>query len=289
MKLAQHNLETHFRDNPCRFIVLGVTEEGLGAQVAGIMGRSFNSQNRIYVVKDGMLRTEAADPSKVDDPRLIIYNVMKSMDRAHVISNGDQTDSVLEDGLIAVLDVKAFYYALKRRHCEPDAPVFTPRITGCQFSYDMNNIFLSVLKAEPFAKEHWKQTEIEANVVGVTRKRFERNGLAQREVSDIYLDDIDRRARLDHHAFPTLYREFEQKVKPGFGYCLTTYMPGSKELPSFSGEPLLVPMKGTIEQIMQTFWEALEPEWRVAVEGRIIHKNNRVVYVKPINRYQPME
>src|SRR3989344_8843685 len=63
---------------PGRGIVAGLDETGAFlVQVYWIMGRSENSRNRVFVCgEDGLLSTEAADPSKVKDPSLIIYNAM---------------------------------------------------------------------------------------------------------------------------------------------------------------------------------------------------------------------
>ncbi|MCX6742421.1 MAG: hypothetical protein NTX24_04610 [Candidatus Pacearchaeota archaeon] len=302
IEVAKHNLETHLVDNPCRGIVLGVNEQGLGMQIAWIMGRSGNSRNRVYVLKNGILRTEAADPGKVEDPRLIIYNVMRSDHGLYVVSNGDQTNNVFEDPAVSyILDKgQLFFNTLRQRYCEPDASNFTPRITGCQLveemgKDDMNLVLLSVLKANPFAREHWMKSERLANVAGVTRESFKIAFPDKKDTerNDLYLNEIDGRAGLNRREFPTLYDEFARPVEPGFGYCLTTYMPGAATLPSFSGEPLLVPMKGTLEQVMQTFWDSLKtfygnpPEdCRVSLAGREIGRDGTVRYAKPINRYE---
>lgn len=59
---------------PGRGIVIGRSDDGLRAVLAYfIMGRSANSRNRVFTEKDGGIITEAADPSKLEDPSLIIY------------------------------------------------------------------------------------------------------------------------------------------------------------------------------------------------------------------------
>ncbi|MBW2992567.1 IMP cyclohydrolase [Candidatus Woesearchaeota archaeon] len=287
--LAQQNMETHLTDNPCRGVVLGKNDNNELIQIAWIMGRSPNSQNRVYTL-DGkygetevpIIKTEAADPSKVKDPRLIIYNVMRGFyeDGAvgpQVVSNGDQTDTVVE-AVKASGDMKSpnvFFDALKTRYCEPDAANFTPRISGYQLAGD-DNAYLSVLKADPFAKEHWARTQQES---GLKPDDFESR--------DAYFDEIDKRAGLDRNKFPTIRDCFVRALAPGFGYCITTYMPGSKELPSFHGEPVLVPVKGSLEEVMKSFWDALEEEWRVALGGRSIGIG--VNYKEPINRLEKVK
>jgi IMP cyclohydrolase len=273
---AQRNWE-HFLDNPCRGIVLGLNEVSKQIQISWIMGRSSNSQNRLYVVENNILKTEVADESKVEDPRLIIYNAMKSIDNHHVVSNGVQTDSIIEKG--------DFFGELKNYHCEPDAPTFTPRISGYQYDFDHYEICLSVLKADPFAKECWIETEKRARVSGLKREDFAKKGMSQRQINDAYLDEIDLKAILNRNRFPTIRNEFTRDIKAGYGYCITTYMPGSKELDSFQGEPLLFPMNGSLEKIMEMFWMSLEPEWKVSLGGREVNQKP-IRYAKPINKFQ---
>jgi hypothetical protein len=304
-ELAQNNMITHFRDNPCRGILLGKNENNELVQISWIMGRSPNSQNRVYVLeKDSdstipILKTEPADASKVEDPRLIIYNAMRGHDKVNgmfsssdgglqIVSNGDQTDTVFNalrsekpyhNGKTAkdYTESWVFFASLLNRYCEPDAPNFTPRITGCQSIHEPEIAYLSVLKAEPFAKEHWRITE--------QGSCLKQENFTNR---DAYLNEIDRRAGLNRFCFPTLSDEFTRKVKPGFGYCLTTYMPGSKELPSFQGEPILVRVSGTLEEVMRSFWDKLEPEWRVSLGGKSITKEE-VRYAEPINRFEKVQ
>ena len=75
------NMEA-LQDNsyPGRGIVIGrdITGENM-VQIYWIMGRSPNSRNRVFESKEGRLFTVPADPSKVKDPSLIIYNAMKEI------------------------------------------------------------------------------------------------------------------------------------------------------------------------------------------------------------------
>ena len=117
------------RDNPYpgRGFVIGMTADGKHlAQVYWLMGRSENSRNRIFVHDGSIVFTESADPSKVVDPSLIIYNAMREGDGFFVVSNGAQTDAV-HDELVAGGN---FTDALMEWEYEPDAPNYTPRITA---------------------------------------------------------------------------------------------------------------------------------------------------------------
>ena len=72
-----------------------------------IMGRSENSRNRIFSLTDDGIRTEAFDPSKVTDPSLIIYHPVRQTGDSLVVTNGDQTDTIVEMGdFFCASDVK---------------------------------------------------------------------------------------------------------------------------------------------------------------------------------------
>ena len=102
---------------PGRGIVIGKTPNGSQAVCAYfIMGRSDNSRNRIFVIRDGALFTEPFDPSRVEDPSLIIYAALRQYGNRLILTNGDQTDTVYE-GLQAG---KSFSEALSSRCFEPD-------------------------------------------------------------------------------------------------------------------------------------------------------------------------
>ena len=124
-----------------RGIVIGKTADGKNAATAYfIMGRSENSRNRVFEIKNGEVFTKPFDESKVKDPSLIIYAAVRSVDNKLIVTNGDQTDTVYD----FVSKGKCFNEALKTRSFEPDAPNFTPRISGmlsfgkCDFTYKMS-------------------------------------------------------------------------------------------------------------------------------------------------------
>ena len=112
---------------PGRGIVIGRSADGEKAVAAYfIMGRSQNSRNRVFTEKNGEVFTEPFDASKVQDPSLIIYAAVRQFENSLIVTNGNQTDTIY-DGLKAGL---SFQKALERREFEPDAPNFTPRISG---------------------------------------------------------------------------------------------------------------------------------------------------------------
>ena len=112
---------------PGRGIVLGRTPDNKKAVIAYfIMGRSENSRNRIFEITEDGIRTKAFDESKMTDPSLIIYHPVRVVDGQTVVTNGDQTDTVME-GLKAG---KSYIEALRTRCNEPDPDNYTPRISG---------------------------------------------------------------------------------------------------------------------------------------------------------------
>ena len=65
---------------PGRGILLGRSADNRSAVIAYfIMGRSANSRNRVFtpVAEDNGIMTEAYDPSKMEDPSLIIYHPVR--------------------------------------------------------------------------------------------------------------------------------------------------------------------------------------------------------------------
>ena len=150
-KLAEKNLKQHIAENvyPGRGIVLGRNEENSWIVIYWIMGRSSNSRNRIFTHVNGILCTEAADPSLLEDPSLIIYNVMRNVDQRIVVTNGSHTDTIC-DGLA---QGESFYTSLHAEKHEPDAPNYTTRISGIIDPSD-SSIALSRITKSDFSTEH---------------------------------------------------------------------------------------------------------------------------------------
>jgi len=129
-----------------RGIVIGKSEDGKKAVTAYfIMGRSENSRNRIFTEEGEDVTIYPFDASKVSDPSLIIYSPIRKYNDSLVVTNGDQTDTVVEGLKVG----KCFYESLKSREFEPDVPNFTPRISGIMnFSADSFDYEMSILKSE---------------------------------------------------------------------------------------------------------------------------------------------
>ena len=197
------------------------------------MGRSSKSRNRIFTHENGILRTEASDLSIVEDPSLIIYNAMRDLDDCIVVANGKHTDTIckgLDDG-------KSFYSALNSEKHEPDAPNYTPRISGI-IRCEEGSMALSIISKSDFSDEQ-------------SEHRFCR-----------YTD-----------------------TAPGYGYCLTTYMSGGDPLPSFKGDPLMLPLQGNAEKIANFYWQELNQDNRISLAVRELTQTGEVRQ-KIINRNQ---
>ena len=141
------SLETELKGNsyPGRGIVIGKSTDGKYAVTAYfIMGRSENSRNRVFVEDGEGIRTQAFDPSKLSDPSLIIYAPVRVLGNKTIVTNGDQTDTIYE-----LMDKQqTFEQALRTREFEPDAPNYTPRISGILDVKDGNfHYAMSILKS----------------------------------------------------------------------------------------------------------------------------------------------
>lgn len=235
-QIADENAEILKKNSyPGRGIVLGVTRNGEKlVQIYWIMGRSDNSRNRIFVEEQGFVRTKAYDDSKLIDPSLIIYYPIKTFDQYHIISNGDQTDTVYD----YLKTGRNFEDALMTREFEPDAPNFTPRITGMMELNGKNIYSLAILKSQ----------EGDSN---------------------------------------TCIRNFFNIEKPilGLGHCIHTYEKDGEPLPSFKGEPYLMPIQDSADEALAAYWELLNTDNRISLLVKTIEIKTGNVEIKIKNRY----
>ena len=145
--MKQLSLQEELQANayPGRGIVIGKTPDGTRAVTAYfIMGRSENSRNRVFVEDGEGIRTQAFDPGKLSDPSLIIYAPVRVLGNKTIVTNGDQTDTIYE-GMDKQL---TFEQSLRSREFEPDAPNYTPRISGVlHIENGCYNYAMSILKS----------------------------------------------------------------------------------------------------------------------------------------------
>ena len=205
---------------PGRGIILGKSADGKQAMIAYfIMGRSANSRNRIFERFDGGMRTKAFDESKLEDPSLIIYNPFLERKNIDIVTNGDQTDTVYE----ALEAGKSFEDALMTREFEPDAPNYTPRISGIVYYGDNSfDYSLSILKSA----------------------------------------DGD----------PAVCNRYFYRYMPraGVGHFIHTYECDGNPIPSFYGEPEVVVLPNTAEELADLVWENLNADNKVSLLVRTV-------------------
>ncbi|HEY1405549.1 MAG TPA: IMP cyclohydrolase [Spirochaetota bacterium] len=233
---AQSNLKAlGANPYPGRGIVLGLSADGGSlVQVYWIMGRSENSRNRIFAEENGFVKTKAFDEKKLTDPSLIIYYPARHTGSSHIITNGDQTDTIFD----ALKTGGSFEGALSTRRFEPDAPNFTPRISGIIDLADKTALYrLSILKSIPGTDE------------GCVRNYF----------------------------------AFEKGIS-GFGHCIHTYAGDGNPLPSFTGEPYLVPLGANVKETAELYWNHLNGENRVSLMVKSISKTTGACEIKIINK-----
>lgn len=145
MEMLSIEKELQGNSYPGRGIIIGRSKDGTRAVCAYfIMGRSANSRNRIFAEEGAGIRTQAFDESKLEDPSLIIYAPVRVLGNKTIVTNGDQTDTIYE-GMDKQL---TFEQSLRCREFEPDAPNFTPRISGIMhIENGTYNYAMSILKS----------------------------------------------------------------------------------------------------------------------------------------------
>ena len=227
---------------PGRGIVLGRTEDGNNAVIAYfIMGRSENSRNRVFVEDGEGIRTKAVDESKLEDPSLIIYAPVRTFAESTIVTNGDQTDTI-----VSLMSCgKTFEQSLSGREFEPDAPNYTPRISGivnCRTEADARGEKLS------------------------------------------YSMSILKSANGNPRCCQRFTFDYEHPIK-GEGHFIHTYMGDGNPLPSFEGEPTLVEIgNDDIDTFAEKIWNALDNDNKVSLFVRYINISTNKADSRIINK-----
>ena len=217
------SLENELKENsyPGRGIVIGKSPNGKYAVTAYfIMGRSENSRNRVFVEDGNGIRTQAFDPSKLIDPSLIIYAPVRVLANKTIVTNGDQTDTIYD----LMNQQQTFEESLRTREFEPDAPNYTPRISGIMHVENGSfNYAMSILKSN------------NGNSEACNRYTF------------AYSNPVN-----------------------GEGHFIHTYMHDGTPLPSFEGEPKLVPIMDDMNAFTDMLWNSLNEDNKVSLFVRYI-------------------
>jgi IMP cyclohydrolase len=129
---------------PGRLIILGRDPaDAFNIVVYAITGRSPSSQARRLVRDRDTIWTRPTDPEilKTGNPDLLVYPAV-IMGRRIAVSNGKQTSDVFSSNAGSAL--RALDAGLEPWSYEPDAPIYTPRISGCIL--DTNSAGLALLR-----------------------------------------------------------------------------------------------------------------------------------------------
>lgn len=238
MQIILNKNMNHLKSNqyPGRGMVIGMTPDaGSMVQVYWIMGRSENSRNRIFVVEDNKeVRNKAFDESKIIDPSLIIYKPVRALGRIHILSNGDQTDTIYRQ----YKNGGSFEQAIEEREYEPDEPNYTPRISGVVNLGDAGTAYqLSIIKSF-----------------------YNTSELCIRN-----------------------YYNYSKAI-PGVGHCITTYLCDGNPLPSFEGEPYILPIRNDINETLDLYWNLLNEENRISLLVKHINIQTNTIDIEVRNK-----
>lgn len=219
---------------PGRGIVIGLAPDGENfVQVYWIMGRSPSSRNRVFVQDGDFVKTDTVDKTQEVDP-LTMYYPVKVVGPSHIVTNGDQTDTIAD----AIQGGGTFESALMTRTFEPDGPNFTPRISGVLTLGDESAYRLGILKT-----------------VGGDERYCSRQ-----------------------------FFTYETGIA-GVGHCVTTYVDDGSPLPSFAGEPFVVPVFDTVAENADAYWEALNEDNRVSMLVKLINCESGATQLAIVNKF----
>ncbi|MGI6664553.1 MAG: IMP cyclohydrolase [Christensenellaceae bacterium] len=222
---------------PGRCLLMGLTPDGQHfVQLYITMGRSENSKKRRLVQEDGVVKTvPLCSEDTMQHKALLIYTIAAQVENNYVVTNGEQTDTIL-----AYLQAgKSFAAALRTWQHENDAPIFTPRISGVYYGGQKKNPYtISLIKPS----------------------------ICSAQASDHFFYEYD-----DAYA--------------GLGHAVTTYdLDAPQACAPFMGEPFLLPIYNDMEEMAQTYWNAIGAQLRVGLYIRFVHTTEDTVKESWINR-----
>ncbi|SNU04896.1 IMP cyclohydrolase-like protein [Lachnospiraceae bacterium] len=231
---------------PGRGVIIGLTPDGKNAAIGYfIMGRSSNSRNRIFVTEGEGIRTEAFDPSKLEDPSLIIYAPVRVRGNDTIVTNGDQTDTIYD----LMSEGKTFEESLRTREFEPDGPNYTPRISGIL---------------------HIPSTDFTTSTNEDSKYSY--------EMSILKSNNGDPSA-CNRYTF-----SYDVPLA-GEAHFIHTYMGDGNPLPSFEGEPTPVKVEtNDLDEFTEQIWNALNDENKVSLFTRFINIENGETNSRIINK-----
>ncbi|MCP5043670.1 MAG: inosine monophosphate cyclohydrolase, partial [bacterium] len=75
------------------------------------------------------------------------------------------------------------------------------------------------------------------------------------------------------------------RPRPGLGWLLTTYQGDGSPLPSFAGDPLVVPCAGAPADVIERYWKALDADNRISLAVKHIADDGSATSLVVENRY----
>lgn len=83
----------------------------------------------------------------------------------------------------------------------------------------------------------------------------------------------------------TSHQHFSYRaMRPGWGYCITTYEGDGVPLPPFAGEPFPLPVAADPRRAVAELWDLLDRDNRVAAAAKFIDRADGAARVELINR-----
>lgn len=235
---------------PGRGIIIGTNETGkFLVQVYFIMGRSENSRNRIFIEEEEEIKTFPLDPTKVKDPSLIIYTAMADKHYSKDINGG------------------AFDEKGKQVHCV----------------YAVSNGAQTKDMLEGGIKHSLLKWTYEPDYPNFTPRIGARFVTFKDENPTIAEMAILKKSSTDDGCHKLFYRP---PLTAGFGHCITTYNGDGNPLPSFEGEPYVLPLSGRMKDVARSIWDSLNEENRISLVVKFINPDTSLVMYQIINKFK---
>ncbi len=212
-----------------RGLVIGQSVDGTSAMmVYWLGGRSDNSRNRIFKKEGPAVSTAKFDESKGGDSSLTIYKAMMAMPGTNSMPRlpGHFVVSNGEQTVKVANEVHHAHYTLEKA------------LATYMYEPDENST---------------------PRITGLIRTS------TKEEVPGTLELGILRKAPWSKACIRNFFTREMREDERGYGYCLTTYKGNGSPLPSFEGEPLVMPLADSMKSTLDAYWHVLSPKTRVAI------------------------
>jgi hypothetical protein len=75
---------------------------------------------------------------------------------------------------------------------------------------------------------------------------------------------------------------------PGIGHCVTTYKCDGDPLPPFEGEPYVVELRNSMDEVTDLFWDTLDEPNKVAMLVKFIDTKSGESRIRIVNKHEQM-